>query len=67
MLPLGLLTCEGLRYVYLRDLPMANTSPGTQDQRPAWMAQTNSNANDSRVSGRTETATHVYRHENNFD
>ena len=38
-----------------------------QDERPAWMAQTRLNANDSRAGGRTETATHVYCHENHFD
>ena len=29
-----------------------------QDQRPAWMAQTNLNANDARSGGSTETASH---------
>ena len=40
---------------------------GIQDQRPASMAQTSLNVNDSRDGGRTETATRVYRHENHSD
>ena len=39
-----------------------------QDQRPAWITQINSNVDDARSGGRTETASRrVVRHDNRFD
>ena len=39
-----------------------------QDQRPAWMAQMNSNVNNARSGGRTETSSRrVVWHDNHLD